>query len=177
MLLNPNDLKFNIQSLEFRKFEAKPSGVLTLLIAPEEPRRRRKPITQALLFGPDKDNGWRHVICKDWMPPWTIEISIQEDRGYYLRPLNKKDIATYKNWIPERSRNLLQNGLFLAKYYAKSLFPVLCHREGDLEVRDALPRFGIDISADVRTSCIGAYGDYDLGTRNEQWDGVEKGDQ
>jgi hypothetical protein len=177
MLLNHNDLKFNIQSLEFRKFETKPSGELTLLIAPEEPRRRRKPINQEILFHPQEDDGWRHAICKEWIPPWLIKISVQEDLGYYLRPLNKKDIATYDNWIPEHSRNLFENGLFRSKYYAKSLFPVLCHREGDLEVRDALPRFGIDISTGVRTSCIGGYGNYDLGTGNEQWVEVEEGDQ
>lgn len=174
MLLNPNDLKFNIQSLEFRKFEAKPSGKLTLLIAPEELRRTRKPVNQVLLFGPEEDDGWRHAIC-EWMSPWTIKISVQEDLGYYLRPLNKKDLATYRSWIPRHSRNLFENGLVRAKYYSKSLFPVLCHREGDLEVRDALPRFGINISAVVRTSCIVGYGNYGLRKTKKEWDEIKRG--
>lgn len=175
ILLDPKDLKFNIQGLSFEKVEAKSSGAFTLLIAPDALRRRLTEKRHRIVFGPEDADGWRHVICKEWMPPWTFKISVKDDLGYYIRALNKKDMITHQKWIPEHSRIIFENGLWRAQKYAKSLFPVLCHHKGHLEYKDALPRFGIDISSDVRTSCIGAYGDFDLGTGNAQWVELEKG--
>jgi hypothetical protein len=170
--LNPNVPTFNVQSLSFRKIDKKLSRTLNLVITPEEPRRRtREKMTIPVQFGSEADDGWRYATHEEHLGPWAISISVQKDLGYYLRPLNDKDISSVEKWVPEHSRHLWNNGIHRAIYYPKSLFPVLCHREGDdeREIRDALPRFGIDISSGVRTSCGGPYGEHDLETEKEQW--------
>jgi hypothetical protein len=171
-LLNPNVLTFNVQSLSFRKIDIKVSRRLTLVITPEEPRQRtREKMTEPVQFGSEADDGWRYVTYEEWLGPWAISISVQKDLGYYLRPLNAKDISSFEKWMPEHSRHHWNNGIQRAIYYPKSLLSILCHREGDngREIRDALPRFGIDISFGVRTSCAGQYGEHDLATGTEQW--------
>jgi hypothetical protein len=171
-LLNPNVLTFNLQSLSFRKIDTKLSRTLTLVITPEEPRRRTKEtMTESVQFGPEEEDGWRSAFYEEWLGPWAISISVQKDLGYYLRPLNAKDISSFEMWIPEHTRHLWNNGIHRAIHYPKSLFSILCHREGDneREIRDALPRFGINISFGVRTSCAGQYGEHNLATETEQW--------
>jgi hypothetical protein len=131
------------------------SEYLTLLISPNEPRRSAYTILP-LQFTSQTSEEWRNAIIDpkdEWWRPWKITISVKKDQNYYIRRLNKYELSAIEKLIPDEKKEVWRNGLMRAKYYPKALFPVVCHREEGKEIVDALPRFGLDLSMDVRTTC------------------------
>jgi len=155
-LLDPKITLINALSLSFRKLDVgEDSESFSLFVSPEEPRRAAYTI-QPLRLTETTTEGWRNAIINpedEWWRPWKITISVQEDRGYYIRRLNKYELSAIEKRIPEEKRYGWREGLVRARYYPKGLFPVVCHVEDGAEVVDSLPRFGIDLSRDVKTTC------------------------
>jgi len=171
-LLNANIAKFNALLLSFHKlFRPEESDSFVLLISPDEPRRDCYSVLPLQI--PDTADEWNSAVIDPktvWWSPWEITVSVQQDRGYYFRRLDKYELSALEKSIPEEGKSIWRNGLCRAQYYPKAMFPVLCHMENGKEIVDSLPRFGLDLSRDVRSTCSGSY---DLSKREREWTRLE----
>jgi hypothetical protein len=167
-LLDSNIGKFDALSLSFQKLgRPEETDSLVLLISPNEPRRNSYSILPVQI--PDTPDDWKSAVIDPksvWWSPWKITVSVQQDRGYYFRRLDKYELSSLEKSIEEDRKYIWSNGLCRAQYYPKAMFPVLCHVENGKEIVDSLPRFGLDLSGDVRSTCSGSY---DLSQREHEW--------
>jgi len=171
-LLNPEVGQFTALALSFRKQLPTASGLLRLVVTPQRPPKVEiKPLPLSV----DVQHGeWKLLKLNEKnerLVPTSIEISVLEDRNYYLRPLRTTDHPKLKLLMPIDIRIQFLNGLNRSKDYPRELFPLLCHLEGEEEIIDALPSFKIDLSSTVKTRCAR---DFDLWRSTEEWIRIER---
>jgi len=160
--------KFNAMSLSFLKLPTPPhTKTITFIITPEAPRRKSLDV-----FPLSMEAGHMEWKSLKWDSeayvrfPSTVEIFVREDRKYYIRSLQNKDIGALKLLLSDGLKIRFENVLKRLQYYPRALVPVLCHREGENEIYDSLPSFGINISSDVK---LVNHAEFDSDKPTEEW--------
>lgn len=173
--VDPAVEKFNVLSLNFRKIPTLHHDNFFLLVTPEAPRR--KYTNKLSLTIESDDTEWKVLRCESdeiSFLPATIKMLVRKDRGYYIRPLRATDTPAIKLVLPQPLKLQFLNGLNRSRDYPRGLFTVLCHQDGEEEIYDSLPQFGIDLSEDVKSSCSG---NFDLKKPNEEWTELKRGQE
>jgi hypothetical protein len=171
--LDPRVRHFNVLSISFRKIPGSSSEIFSLLLTPESPRRTEKKRVWLTASRDDAEGRLLKLngrISSSLMR--NIEIWALKDHNYYIRPLEKTDIPALKSIMPDNLKSGFLNGLNRSSDYPRSIFPLLCHRDGTKEIFDSLPTFKIDLSPDIKTRYLRVF---DLSRSAEEWVELGKG--
>lgn len=171
--LNPKYKRFNVQGVMFDKRTNKEQNEFSIVLYPEEPRRRSKKPVVYLKVENQEGAEWKRATFEfpmNWRQPWPLEVLVREDRNYYFRRLHPDDERFVGKFINRRQKMYYRHALKRSRFYCRELFPVLCHMEGHREWVDSVPQFRIDIVPDVKTV---SYGVFDLKDSYSQWNEMQ----
>ena len=175
--IDPNTAGFNVLQVffSFSRNMSPESSHYTFHMEAEAPRRSERFSAPSFLnvAASESNDGW-HVGRSDDYP--DIGLKFKTDKSYYVRGFLLNERAEIEKAVPPDKLKFWKNGLVRAAVFrnGQGTLPrfiaiLIGHLdENGQEIIDSLPRFGIDISPDIKTETI--HGIPDLSRPEAEWE-------